>query len=262
MSTGVRNDFKRIYDSRQVLKALIVKNLVGRYRYSLLGFSWHFVMPLLLLFIYYIVFSQIRAVAIPDFWIYLASGLFPFSFMVSNLVGGSACVVNNGGMVKKMFFPREIIVLSQVISTFIIMLIGYGIILLAILITGYGIGPSLIMLPVFFLLSFIFVLGIVLFFSSLTVYIRDIQYFLSSVSMIFFFITPMFFLLDSITGLFRVVVLINPITYFIESFHQIVYNQSFPDSLFFSIAVVLSVVSFILGLLVFRKLKDGFAERL
>ena len=257
-----RSELQELYDSRNILKSLVIKNLVGRYRYSVLGFGWNFVFPIVLLFVYYIVFSQIRTTSIPDYWIYLASGIFPFNYMISNLTSGSACIISNAGMVKKMYFPREIIVLSQVISSFVIMLIGYSIIFVAILITGYGVGTAIIMLPILFLLTFMFTLGFVLIFSALTVYIRDVQFFLSSISMFFLFITPMFFFFDSITGFFRLIVSINPFTYFIETFHDIVYYQSFPSSLHIISVTLLSIMSIIVGLLVFRKLNNGFVERL
>lgn len=253
---------KEIYESRNILKSLVVKNFIGRYRYSVLGFGWNFIMPIVLLFVYYIAFDQIRAIPIPDFWIYLASGLFPFHFLIANLTGGSGCIVGNAGMVKKMYFPREIIVLSQVISTFMIMLIGYVVILVAVLVSGYGFGTSIIMLPVVFILTFIFTLGFVLLFSAITVYIRDVQYFLTSISVVFFFLTPMYFVSESITGLFSIVVSLNPFTYFIESFHDLLYYQSFPDSMHLLIIIVLSLLSLTVGVLVFHKLENGFAERL
>lgn len=262
MFTALSSEIEKMYDSRFILKSLVIRNLFGRYRNSLLGFGWHFVMPTLVLLVYYIVFTQIRATTIPNFWIYLASGLFPFNFMISNLTGGSACIINNAEIVKKMFFPREIIVLSQVISTFIIMVIGYAIVLVVIAATGFGFDVSLIMLPILLLLTLLFTLGFVLLFSSLTVFIRDIHYFLSSVSMLFFFLTPMYFLSGSITGIFSLVVSINPLTYFIESFHDIVFYQSFPDPLHFFMTIILSIVSLTMGLLVFSKLKNRFVERL
>ena len=262
MFVEFKKEMRELYDSRNILKSLVVKNLVGRYRNSVLGFCWHFVMPVILLFVYYIAFDQIRSTPIHDFWVYLASGLFPFNFMINNLTGGSACIVSNAGMVKKMYFPREIIVLSQVISTFIVMLIGYSVILIAIIATGYGIGISLVMLPVMFILTFTFTLGFVLIFSALTVYVRDVQYFLSSISLIFFFLTPMYFLSNSITGLFSIIVSINPFTYFIEAYHDIMFYQTFPDMLHLSMTIIISVLSITIGYLIFRKLKTGFAERL
>ncbi len=253
---------KEIYESRNIIKSLVFKNLFGRYKHSVLGFSWNFIMPIILLLVYFIVFNQIRVMPIPDFWIYLASGLFPFNFLITNVTSGSGCIVNNAGMIKKMYFPREIIVLSQVISTFVIMLIGYIIILIAITVSGYGFGTAIIILPVVFILTFVFTLGLVLLFSSITVYVRDVQFFLSSISIIFFFLTPMYFIFDSITGIFKILVMLNPFTYFIESFHDLVYYQSFPDVLLVSVMIVLTLLSLVTGILVFYKLESGFAERL
>ena len=251
-----------LYESRNIIKALVVKNLIGNYRNSFLGFAWNFVMPLVLLCMYYVIFSQIRTTYIADFWIYLAAGIFPFNYMVNNVTSGSVCLVNNAQMIKKMYFPREAIVLSHVITTFIIMLIGYAVILVAIAITGYGFGVSAILLPVLFFLSFFFTLGYVLILSSITVYLRDVHHFLSSVSVIFFFVTPLYFTLDSISGLFSIIVRLNPFTYFVESYQQIIFYKAIPDMSLLLTTCLITCISFISGIIVFEKIKKGFAERL
>lgn len=262
MLGNVKDDIVEVYESRNILKSLVVKNLVGRYRNSLLGFTWHFIVPLILLGVYYVVFSQIRAVPIPDFWIYLAAGIFPFNFMVNNLTSGASCVVENANLIKKMYFPREIIVLSQVISTFVIMMIGYVIVLTAVVLSGYGVSISILLLPVIFIVTFIFTTGYVLVVSAATVYVRDIQYFLSSITLIFFFLTPMYFIADSVTGVFSIIVTVNPFTYFIEAYHDIIYYQMVPDLTTMLMVVLLSSISLLVGVFVFKKLKVGFAERL
>lgn len=258
----LKNEIKEIVDSRNVLKSLVKKNLVGRYRNSALGFGWHFVMPAIMLVVYYIVFSQIRSTPIDDFWVYLASGLFPFNYMINNLTNGSGCVVNNANMVKKMYFPRGILVLSQAISTMIIMLIGYSIVIIAIILSGYGISTSILLLPLIILLMFGFVLGYVLLLSAITVYHRDVQHFLSSISMMFFFLTPMYFVSDSISGLFKTIVMANPFTYYVEFFHTIVYYQTIPEINSILIVTCITTISLICGAIVFHKLKMNFAERL
>ena len=259
---SVSDEIRSIYASRNILKSLIVKNIFGRYKNSFLGILWHFIVPLTMLFVYYVVFTQIRIGSIPDFWIYISSALFPFTFMTSNLTGGASCVVNNSSMIKKMYFPRELIVLAQVTSSMIIMLIGYSVVLVLVAFLGQGLSLSWICLPFIFFVMFIFVLGYTLFFSSIIVYMRDVQHFLNSISIVFFFITPMYFLIDSIDGFFRCIVEINPFTCFVEMFHQIVYYGHFPDLTFLIIGFSISFISLIGGYLVFNKLKRGFVERL
>lgn len=262
MTNWVFAEIEEIYNSRYILKSLIIKNLVGRYRNSVFGFTWHFITPAIILMVYYIVFSQIRNVDITDYWIYLSSGLFPFNYMLSNLTSGPSCLISNANTIKKIYFPREIIVLSQVISTFIVMLIGFSIIIVMVFLSGHGFGLSIIYIPVALLLTFTFVFGFVLLFSALTVYVRDVQHFISSISMIFFFLTPMYFLLDSITGIFKQVVLVNPFTHYVEAYHKIIYYQTFPDALNIVITASISVLTLVVGLFIFRKLKNGFVERL
>ena len=165
-------------------------------------------------------------------------------------------------MVKKMYFPRSILVVSQLISNYITTLIGYAVVLLAIYLAGQEINIYILLLPIVLILIFLFVLGYSLFFSALTVYLRDIQYFLSTVSIVFYFMTPMYFTLDSISGTLRTLVYLNPFTYYVDALHQIVYYAQVPKTMTMLVCIFLPVVSIVVGSITFNKLKKGFAERL
>lgn len=261
---NITDNLGQIYRSRNILYSLIRKNLFGSYRNSSLGFLWHFIMPVAMLVIYYVVFTGgIRSNPMDDFMVFLASGIFPFMFMTSNLAGGAGCVVSNGAMIKKMYFPREIFVLSQVISSFIIMLMGYAMVFVYILISGYPLDPiALLTLIPLLLMMLVFVTGYVLLFSSLTVYRRDIQYFLSSIRMLFFFGTPAYFVASETTGIFSKLIWFNPFTYFVENLHTIVYFGDIPALWMWVIPLGITLLSLTIGYAVFEKLKGGFAERL
>ena len=252
---------REIYDSRNILKSLIIKSLFGRYKNSVFGFAWHFFNPILMMLVYYIVFTEIRVVSIPNFWIYLASGLFPFNFMLNCMTAGSTCITSNPGMVKKMYIPREILVLAQAISSFIIMLIGYSVIVVAIVLSGNSLSFVLLLMPLLMVIMLVFVIGYMLLFSAIAVYLRDVQYLLNSISMIFFFATPMYFTLDSVGGILETIVMANPFTYYVEFFHQIVYYNSIPSTFVIVVCFLLSIISIMVGLFVFGKLKKGFAEK-
>ena len=259
----ISDKIREIYDSKSILRSLVSKSLFGHYRNSILGFGWHFVLPLILMTVYYIVFTEIRASPMQDFWAFIACGIFPFNFMMTNLTGGASAIVSNAGIIKKMYFPREIIVLANVISSFIVMIIGYGLILTLMAIFGITLNPIvLLLLPIYFMLMAIFVIGYTLLFSSLTVYIRDIQFFLSSISTIFFFLTPMYFSSTDISGMMGNIIWVNPFTYFIEAFHKIVYYGTIPEIDLLAMCIILSMTSLTIGIVVFHKLKRGFAERL
>ena len=262
MSTTIKQDLKELYDCRSILRALVVKNLFGRYKNSIMGFAWHFIMPMVLMCVYYIVFNTIRAKAIPDFWVYMSCGIFPFIFMINNLKKGPAAITSNSGMVKKMYFPRSILVFSEVIYSFIVMLIGYLLVITAIIITGYKIELSLIVLPFILLLMLIFVTGYVLMLSSINVYIRDLQYLINSISMVFYFITPLDFSTDDVSGILSYVIAANPFAYYIRACQQIVYYGVFPSLDIVIVCAILPLVTMVMGAIIFRKLRRGFAERL
>ncbi len=262
MPTSLRQDFKEIYDCRNTVRALVLKELFGRYKNSAIGFAWHFVIPIIMMGVYYVVFNTIRPNYIPQFWVFLSSGLFAFTFMLGNLNRGPGSITNNAMMVKKMYFPRSILILSEVISSFIIMLIGYAIVFSGILLIGYELSISIIFLPIILTLMFIFVAGYVLVLSSITVYFRDLQYLINSLSMVFFFITPMYFTMDDVSGILSYIIAINPFSYYVEACHQIVYYGIFPDTTILSVCLIAPIISITLGLIIFRKLRYGFAERL
>lgn len=248
---------------KNILVSLINNSLFGHYKNSALGFLWHFITPLMMFAVYYIVFTEIRSVPIDDFLIFLASALFPFNFMVNGIAGGAGAVTSNAGMLKKMYFPREIFVLSYVLSNFIVMLLGYAAVMVIVVLSGYPLDwVSLLLLVPLLLLTMLFTLGYVFFFSAITVYVRDVQYALSSITMVFFFLTPMYFTADSVSGLLGSIIWYNPFTYYVEAYHSIIYFGEIPELKILLMCVILPIVSLAIGLAVFCRLKGGFAERL
>ncbi len=260
---GAKAHLRELYRSRTILHSLIYNNLFGRYRSSALGFAWNFVIPLIMICVYYAVFTEIRKSEIPDFMVYVLSAMFPFTFMTQNLNAGAAAVTGNSGMVKKMYFPREILVLAQIISSFIIMLIGYTASFILIVATGYALNPvSLLFMPLVLLLELVFATGYTLLFSAANVYCRDVQYILNSISMVFFFMTPMYFLADQATGILSTLIWVNPFTYYVEALHSAVYFGEFPDTAVLLACFLIAFAALAVGYAVFRRLKRGFAERL
>jgi ABC-type polysaccharide/polyol phosphate export systems, permease component len=262
MST-ILNSMKEVYDNRNLLYSMVVRDFKGKYKNSFFGFLWHFITPAVMIVLFYIVFTNIRVSPIDDYWIYLCAGMFPFTFFQTNIQSGSGCIVSNGGMIKKMYFPREIIVFSQVISTFISLLITcVGVVLIT---WAFGFSPdplALLFLPVMMLLSIIFALGYVFILSAMSVFIRDVQHVMTVLARMIFWTTPIFYLTSEVTGVLGTIIWCNPLTYFIESYHDILYFGIVPNTTNLIICSVLTLVSFAVGLIIFNKLKGKFAEKL
>lgn len=248
--------------NRVIFKSLVKKEILGHYKNSKLGVCWQFITPILMLVIYYIVFTIVREPNLENFWVYLSSGLFPFTFLMTCLGSGSSSIVNNAEIIKKIHFPRHLIVISNVVSSLIVLVIGYTIVISFYIILSVHLTINMAMLPICIALTFAFGLGYSLLLSSITVYIRDLQYFIDSTKIAFMFLTPMYFTIDQLPLFSKQIVLLNPYTHFVTMFQDIVYYGIMPDKITLIVCTVFSTSLMIFGWTVFHKLNRGFAEKL
>ena len=262
---NIMRDVREVYDSRNVLRSLVAKNLYGKYKNSFLGFAWNFISPIIMMLMYYIIFTEIRTgpSSIENRWLFISTAIFLFSFLNHCVVGGTGAFTGNAGMIKKMYIPKEIFVLANAISSMIVCIIGTSVVFVAMIFINYPINiHSLLILPVVFLLAFIFGIGCIFLLSTITVYVRDIQYALGSIGIALFIMTPMRYMAADATGLLSTIIWYNPLTYYIESIHEILYFSQLPDAYDMLMCVLLACFTLILGYSVFYRYKNGFIKRL
>jgi ABC-type polysaccharide/polyol phosphate export permease len=260
---AVKGKISELYRFRYMFYSLVRKSLFGKYKNSALGFLWNFITPTISILIFYIVFESFMGRDIPHFWVYLCIGMFPFAFMSNNLIGGASNITSNGGMIKKMYFPREILPLSQVAYTLIVFLIAYSIVAILMLITGFPLSSKgLPALPLIILTMFAFSFGTILLTSAISVYSRDFEYLITALARILFWVTPIFYTTDSLTGVLSTIVWLNPLTYYVEGLRDIVYIGIMPETELLIMCTIISAVMLAIGAYVFERLKDGFAERI
>lgn len=263
LKSTIKNKYDELYDNKSILRSLVVKFLFGKYKYSYLGFAWHFIPPIIYMILCYIIFTEIRSRSMENYWFFLSSGIFMFHMLTSSVAGGTNCFVGSASMIKKMYFPRELLAISQSITSMIIMTIGYVIVIVIAAITGMEINwYSLIYVPVIFALTFFFSLGCILFLSSITVYVRDIHHLLSSMGIVFFVVTPLRYAATDAVGILSTIIWYNPFTYYVEAMHSILYYHTAPELSITCMCVLFAIVLLIIGIFTFNKLKHGFVERL
>ncbi len=252
---------KDVHANRIILSAMIRRNTAGRYKNSYMGFAWHLILPVLMIIVLYITFSSIRPRPIPDFWIYLSAGMFPISFISTSLRGNA--VTRNANYITKMHFPREIVVLSTVLTEFLTVVFAYTAIITVILLSGQYVNwIGMAMLPVELFLMLLFSIGCCYLVSTITVFVKDVGYFMSVAMRLVFWITPTFFLVSEATGLLKSIVWYNPFTYFVETFHDILYYGIFPHTELLIMSAVLAFGFYIFGAAVFFHYEKKFPEML
>lgn len=255
--------FREIYDYRQMIYSLVRKELRGRYKGSALGFLWTFINPLLQLLVYTFVFSIVMPNNIEKFYLYLFIGLIPWLFFSGSLTGGAACIINQKDMVKKIYFPREVMPIAYVASNFVNMLLCFIVIFGVVIVAGVGISPvACLYLPIIWAVEFIMCLGGAMLTSALTVYFRDLEYILGIVTMAWMYLTPVVYSIEMVPERLRPFMNLNPMTPVIVAYRDILYSKQIPEISTLANGFVLGVVVLVVGYVVFQKLQRGFAEEL
>ena len=146
---------KEIYGYREMIFSLVKRDLRGRYKASVLGFLWTFINPLCQILVYTFVFQFIMRTGIEQFSVYLISGMIPWIFFSTAVSGGTMCIKNQSEMVKKIYFPREVLPISFVTSAFVNMLFCFIMIFLVIAVSGRGFNAvALLFLPLVMIIEY------------------------------------------------------------------------------------------------------------
>lgn len=255
--------FKEIYAYREMIFSLVRRDLKGRYKGSALGFFWTFLNPLLQLVVYTFVFSVIMKSDVEYYYLHLFVALVPWLFFSMSVSEGCFCIRSQQDMVKKIYFPREVLPIAYVTSQFINMLLSFVVVLLVVLLSGRGLNlVALLYLPIIAIVEYLLCLGSALLVSAITVYVRDMEYLLKIVTMALQFLTPVMYSIDIVPERYMAIYVLNPMTPIIVAYRDILYYGKIPRLTTLLHAVLMGVVLLVIGFLVFGKLKRRFAEEL
>lgn len=256
--------FNDLYTYRELLKTNVKKEIRGKYKGSALGVLWSFINPLLQCLVYAIIFPYLMGKGNgPDnFLVYLVVGIIPWTFFTTVIGQGCSTIRSNSGIIKKVYFPREILPISVIASGLINFLISCIIVLLFVIFGGLGISWHLVFLPLIALFQSLFSLGLTFILSALNVYIKDTEYIVAFILNMAFYATPILYdkAIFGSNKLFAIVFKINPLATFLEGYRDIFMYHRIPDLEWLCITGLFSLILVIFGYYVFKKLEKGFAE--
>src|SRR4030042_2396091 len=256
------NRILEVYKLREVILNFISRELKTRYKGSILGFFWSFLNPLLNLLILALVFSYVVRVRVDNFVLFLLIGILAWQFLSSSLITASRSIIDNGGLIKKIYLSREIFPLSVVFGNLIHLF--FSVLILLIFMFYFKVFPNYlwVLFPYFLFLQFIFVFGLALIFSSLSVYFRDVPMLLESIIPAWYFASPIFYPPSLIPAKFIIFYYLNPIASFITAYRDILLDNVLPSRLIFLITFISTLLVFIIGYLIFIKFERRFAEEI
>jgi ABC-2 type transport system permease protein len=253
---------KEIYKSRELLKNLTSKELQLKYKNSTLGFLWSFLNPIMMMFVYTFAFNIILGVNEPNYQIFILAGILPWMAFQGAVQVGTQSIVNNASLIKKVYFPREIIPLSIVFSNFINYIITLTVLFAGIFLSGMKVGLPLISLPIVIILFAILTCGLTLLLSSLNALFRDVSHFIEVIFMAWMYLTPIIYKMERIPEAIRPLMYLNPMALVINSLRAPLYENRFPDMWQLGALTVVAFVFLFIGFKVFNKLQKRFAEEI
>jgi ABC-type polysaccharide/polyol phosphate export permease len=263
---------------RELLINLVRLELKAKYKSSALGFVWSLVNPAMYLVIFYIAFQLILRAGIPRFPIYLLSGLLVWNFFTSAVIAGTSSMVSNSGLVKRVWFPREILPLASVGAALVHFFLQSSVLVAALVALRHPVGWAYVpLLPLALFALLVLMAALVLFLSASNVYLRDVQHFVELGLLAWFWVTPIVYQFNQITSHLHGragLALLNPITPIVLVFQRAIYGAYGGPSVVPLDAGVawhlrnLSVVTLAAGLLllgalhIFGRLEGNLAEEL
>lgn len=257
--------------SKELFANLTLRELRSKYKRSFLGWAWSLANPFATMAVYTIVFQffirnvpqAVHPSGLHIFALFLLSGMLPWNYFSNSVTGCIGAVLGNSQLIKKTYFPRELLPAAAVAAALVSHLIEMGILLVAML--GFGNWRAVEYLPIILLLTVfmsVFSLGFGMIVSSLNVYFRDVQHFMMILLMIWFYLTPILYSVQTIPAGFHQIIKVNPLADAALSYQQVWYAGGHPGWFEMAYFMVASVVLLVVGLVVFARLEPGFAEEL
>jgi len=279
-SVGIVARGAEIWSYRVLIEHLVRRNLLLRYRGSILGFAWTQIAPLMQLLVYWVVFGYFfPGNTLALYPLFIAVALLPWAYTSDAIATAVRSISDNAPLVRQTYFPREVLPIASVLTSMVNFLLSLPMLILFQCIIRYiaqgtlSLPWTIAYLPIILLVHTIFVLGLALFLTALAVYSLDVIHFVGIFLQVWFFLTPIVYSLNGISSsMARVLRWCNPMASFVEYYREILYGQPvasglFPtpgipasESMVRSLLVAMCVMG--VGYWLFRRVHDYISEKL
>jgi ABC-type polysaccharide/polyol phosphate export permease len=246
----------------ELISLLVARDLRVRYRGSFFGYLWSMANPLFYMIILSFVFSHVMKFKIPNFPLFILSGVLAWNLFHQSLAIGVNSIIANGSLLKKVQVPAAIFPASSVASVFVNFCLAIVPFFLLSIYYTHRVSGAILFLPICLLPFLAFILGVVLAISSLNVSFRDIGHILEPVLQAVFYATPIVYPAEQLPSNVKEWLDLNPMTHFIGAFRQILFEQSVPPQKEFFLLFALACLSLLVGTVIFQKRRHRFIYEL
>lgn len=264
---SILNEFRALVKWRELLWQMVGREVKARYKQSVLGYAWVILNPLAQMLVMSFAFSIIlkiptNASANIPYSIFLFVGLLPWTLFGNSLSSSCSALVSSASLITKIYFPRTILVISTILAKIIDFLFSLSILVVYMIYYHIPITPNILWVIPIFIIQQIFTLGISLFVAAANLLYRDIQYLLSLIITLWFYLTPVVYSSDIIPSRYKILYQINPLAVIINAYRQVILGGGQPNYSSLVIGLVVSVITFLIGLSYFKTREKIFADNI
>jgi lipopolysaccharide transport system permease protein len=254
---------------RNLVYQLTLRDILARYRGSLLGVLWALLQPILMLLIYTFVFTQIfqaRWMGTPGaateagFALVLFMGMIVHGFFAECLGRAPGLITENANYVKKVVFPLEILPWVALNAVLLHTLIYCMVFVIFLAVSGASVHVTVIALPLVFVPLILFTIGFMWLIAALGVFLRDVTYVVTFITSLLLFLSPVFYPLAIVPERFRGLIAANPLTFFIEQARDVSLWGKWPDWVLLGVWLAITALFAYLALRWFEHARKGFAD--
>ncbi len=246
----------------ELTRELTAREIKSRYKQSILGYAWVILNPFFQMLVMSFVFSQILrfpTIGVP-YAIFLYAGLLPWNLFANSLTGSTNALVGNASLLTKIYFPREIFIISTTLAKIVDFFLASTIFILFMFIYHMPITWNILWFVPIFLIQQLFTYGLSLILASLNLFYRDIQYVLTLLIMVWMYLTPVIYPIEIFPDKYKLIFQLNPMAVIINAYRQAILGGGAPNLMSLGIALIVSLVITLIGIRIFRKLEGVFAD--
>lgn len=260
LATKIHNKSHELLRYQEMFVGLVSREVRARYKGSVLGFLWSLLNPLLLMSVYSLVFSVYMRVNIPNYALFIFCGLLPWTWFSTSITNATAAVVANANLIKKVYFPLEILPLVNVTTNLVNYLFSLPVLFVFLAVAKVPFTWSLLFLPLVMAIQFLLTLGFGFILSTLNAFFRDVEQLVPPVMLAWFYLTPVVYQAASIPPKYHWLFYANPMAPLIASYQQIFFEGSAPNFLHLGYCTLVALLLFCGGYALFNAKKFSFAE--
>jgi lipopolysaccharide transport system permease protein len=249
-----------LWNYRHLIKKIAISDFKLRYKNSVLGFLWSLAEPLLMLTVLYFIFTNLMQMNVEHYQLFLLMGIISWNMLSRGTTMGLNSILGRPGLVQKVYFPREVLVISCCITAFLMTLFEF--IVFGAFMVAFQVMPGITIVygPLVLFIEFVLILGLSLGLAALNVYYRDVQYIWAVFMQAGFFASPIIYPISIIPANYIWLIRLNPMTRIIDMLRESVIYAGPPVLLDWIFITMAALSLLVVGYLIFRKLEPGFAE--